>query len=109
MRISIDKNIVEFMPENNTEKAEFEALWKMLIDCNGTALKLTPVGEYNPNKNDKSAAFYIEGLDASNKPPVSIVVQEDCTVWCRTCNKLVNLKKGDAIPVCCGKVMEIVD
>jgi len=109
MRISIEKNIVEFTPESSAEKSEFEALWKILIDCNGTALRLTPVGEYNPGKNGGSASFYIEGLDASKKTAVNIVVQEDCTVCCKTCNKLLNLKKGDAIPVCCGKVMEIVD
>ncbi|MDR3341601.1 MAG: hypothetical protein LBT14_02225 [Treponema sp.] len=38
-----------------------------------------------------------------------VIVEEDCEVYCRTCNKTVQLKKGDAIPLCCGQVMEIMD
>ncbi|MDR3171282.1 MAG: hypothetical protein LBU17_06580 [Treponema sp.] len=37
------------------------------------------------------------------------LVEEDCTVYCKTCNKTVQLKKGDAIPLCCGHLMEIID
>jgi endogenous inhibitor of DNA gyrase (YacG/DUF329 family) len=37
------------------------------------------------------------------------IVQEDCTVYCSTCNKTVELKKGEPIPLCCGKPMEIID
>jgi hypothetical protein len=31
---------------------------------------------------------------------------EDCEVYCNICNKTIALKKGDEIPLCCGKVME---
>jgi endogenous inhibitor of DNA gyrase (YacG/DUF329 family) len=37
-----------------------------------------------------------------------VFAEEDCDVYCKTCNKTVQLKKGDAIPLCCGKVMEIL-
>ncbi|GHV84037.1 hypothetical protein AGMMS50212_13770 [Spirochaetia bacterium] len=37
------------------------------------------------------------------------IVEEDCTVYCKTCNKTVELKKGDPIPLCCGKPMENID
>jgi endogenous inhibitor of DNA gyrase (YacG/DUF329 family) len=37
-----------------------------------------------------------------------VIVDEDCEVYCKTCNKTVELKKGDAIPLCCGKLMEII-
>jgi hypothetical protein len=109
MRINIDKNMVEFQPENSREKAETEALWRVLIDCNGPALKMSPVGEYAPQKNHTTASFYIEGLQAEQPTYTAIRVEEDCTVSCMTCNNLIQLKKGDPIPICCGKLMEIVD
>jgi endogenous inhibitor of DNA gyrase (YacG/DUF329 family) len=34
------------------------------------------------------------------------IVQEDCTVYCSICNKTIELKKGEAIPLCCGKPMK---
>jgi hypothetical protein len=37
------------------------------------------------------------------------IVQEDCTVYCKTCNKTIELKKGEMIPLCCGKPMELLD
>ncbi|GHU42970.1 hypothetical protein FACS1894190_12920 [Spirochaetia bacterium] len=37
------------------------------------------------------------------------IVEEDCEVYCKTCNKTINLTKGDPIPLCCGKPMEIID
>ncbi|MCL2158853.1 MAG: hypothetical protein FWH48_05540 [Oscillospiraceae bacterium] len=109
MKITLDKNLVEFMPDTLTEKAELERLWRTLIDCNGPALKLVPVGEYSQKADNQSAAFHIEGLNAENVASVSIRVPEDCAVICRQCNKILYLKSGDAIPVCCGKVMEIAD
>ena len=109
MRIGIDKNMVEFSPESASERIKLEHLWKIIIDCNGEALKLSPVGEYIPLKNGKGASFYIEGLPEGSDTYREIIVDEDCTVYCMTCNKLLSLKKGDAIPICCGKIMEIVD
>ena len=32
--------------------------------------------------------------------------EEDCQVYCPICHKILDVKKGEAIPRCCGKVME---
>lgn len=36
-------------------------------------------------------------------------VTEDCTVYCSICNKTVDLKAGETIPMCCGKLMVNID
>ncbi len=110
MKINIDKNLVELTPENLSEKTKLEILWKTLIDCNGEAKKLAPVGEYVPQKNEKGASFYIEGLDeAKPADPVEVHVDANCKCYCSICNKLVDLKPGDPVPVCCGRIMEVID
>lgn len=109
MQINFEKNVVEFYPEDPEEKAKIETLWRMMIDCNGDAKKLVPIGDYEPQKNHKAAMFFIEGLEKKDEGPVEIRVDKDCICHCRNCNKQVSLKKGDPIPVCCGKVMEIID
>lgn len=38
-----------------------------------------------------------------------VMAEEDCTVYCAICNKTVEVKKGQEIPLCCGKLMEIID
>jgi hypothetical protein len=48
-------------------------------------------------------------MSDSNAKYVPEIVKEDCTVYCKTCNKTIELKKGDPIPLCCGKAMEIID
>jgi hypothetical protein len=37
-----------------------------------------------------------------------VLVEEDCEVYCTTCNKTIQLKKGDPIPLCCGKLMTLI-
>lgn len=59
MKIIIDKNLVEFTPENDQEKKELEKLWNTVVDCVKFNKKLVPVGEYTPAKN-KLARFVIE-------------------------------------------------
>ncbi|MDR2394357.1 MAG: hypothetical protein LBD93_09435 [Treponema sp.] len=34
---------------------------------------------------------------------------EDCDVYCSICNKTVHITKGEEIPLCCGKLMEVLD
>jgi hypothetical protein len=81
----------------------------MLIDCVNETRKLTPVGEYVPQK-DNTATFFIEGLRASTEAPVSgFIMDHDGRVYCATCNKFVDLKVGDRSPFCCGKPMEMID
>ncbi len=109
MKIDIEKNTVLLSPESKEETAKLETMWRLMIDCNGAAKKLTPIGEYVPEKGSAGASFYIEGLELKDQGYVPVSVSEDCNVYCQTCNKLLGLKKGNTIPVCCGKVMEIVD
>ena len=33
--------------------------------------------------------------------------EEECTVYCPICHKLLHLEAGQVIPRCCGKPMEI--
>ncbi len=109
MKIEIIKSQVVFSPENSEEKAKLTAVWKILVDCVGDSRKLVPVGEYVPQKNDKGASFYIEGLDARDSSFVKVRLERDEQVYCKTCNKLLSLKTGEVIPLCCGKMMEIVN
>ena len=32
--------------------------------------------------------------------------EKDCTVYCPICRKTLEVKAGEVIPRCCGKVME---
>jgi hypothetical protein len=92
MRIELSKTLVEFTPEADYEKTMLEGLWRMLVDCARFNQKLVPVGEYVPT--EEYPAVYVD---------------KDCTCYCQTCNKFVNLKAGDRIPPCCGKLMELLD
>ncbi len=108
MKIEIKKSQVVLSPENDEEKAKLTAVWKILVDCVGDSRKLVPVGEYIPQKSDKGASFYIEGLEDESSSFVEVKVESDEQVYCKTCNKLLSLKAGDVIPICCGKMMDIV-
>ena len=96
-------------PESDDEKAKLTALWKIMIDCVGDSGKMVPVGEYIPEKGNKSASFYIEGVDPQDSSFTEVRVDRDESVYCKTCNKLINLKAGQVIPICCGKIMDVVD
>ena len=60
MKITMDKNLVEFLPENEDETAMMEALWQLMVDCVRFNKKLVPVGEYIPQKKNL-ARFVVEG------------------------------------------------
>lgn len=111
MKIDIDKNLVNFTPSNDAETADLEKLWNYLVGCVTDSKKLAPVGEYCPTKKDV-ASFFIEGLGEIKKPELVIdedVALEDGAYYCERCNKLIQLKAGDKIPLCCGLIMEEVD
>ncbi len=59
MKIEIEKNIVRVTPEEGRESKELEALWKLLVDCEGLSKKLAPIGEFVPVKKNE-ARFVIE-------------------------------------------------
>lgn len=111
MKIEITKNLVEFTPESAEEKKQLEVLWKTVVDCSRFNKKLVAVGKYIPAEDD-FARFAIEGLDStasSTDEFPEIYAEADCRCYCQTCNKYVELKKGDRIPPCCGKLMEVLD
>jgi hypothetical protein len=107
MRIELSKTLVEFTPEADYEKTMLEGLWRMLVDCARFNQKMVPVGEYVPAKNN-TACFAVEGDKGEDEYP-AVYVDKDSTCYCQTCNKYVNLKAGDRIPPCCGKLMELLD
>ena len=109
MQINIEKNLVEFTPETADEKAKLESLWRLVVDCARFNKKLVPVGEYIPHQND-FARFAIEGIgDQGPGEYAEVFVEDECRCYCQTCNKFVELKKGERIPPCCGKLMEVLD
>ncbi len=59
MKIKLDKNLVEFSPENDQEVKELNALWRVVVDCVKFNKKLVPVGEYIPGES-QLARFAIE-------------------------------------------------
>lgn len=109
MKIDLAKNLVEFEPENAEETAKVEALWRLMVDCVRFNKKLVPVGEYVPSRKNL-ARFAIEGVEGGGGDAFpEAYVDADCRCYCQTCNKYVELKKGDRIPPCCGKLMEVLD
>jgi len=111
VKIDIKKNLVEFTPESADEKKQLEILWKTVVDCARFNKKLVAVGKYIPAE-DTFARFAIEGgdtVDTTGDGYPEIYADEDCRCYCQTCNKYVELKKGDRIPPCCGKLMEVLD
>ena len=109
MKIRIDKDIVEFIPEHAAEKAELEALWIKMGNCLGDTKRLQPIGTFLPSE-DRAAKFHIEGLTKQEADAVpEIRAPYDTDVYCVTCNKTVHVKAGEVVPFCCGRLMEILD
>jgi len=106
MDIRIDKSVVEFTPESEKETKQLEGLWRTIVDCARFSRRMVPIGEYLPaNKN--MARFAIEGekLEETQEK----FAENEGRYVCLTCNKYIMLKKGDQIPLCCGKLMEFYD
>ncbi len=61
MRILVDKNVIEFMPETPQENKELEVMWRIVVDCYGDNKKIVPMGNFVPG-HDKVARFHIEGI-----------------------------------------------
>ena len=72
MKIRINKDIVEFIPENAVETTEIEALWVKMGNCVGATKRLEPMGVYVPAEKNV-AVFHIEGLDENEVNSVPIV------------------------------------
>ena len=108
MKITVDRNVVEFVPESVTETSSMEVLWRVIVDCMKENKKLVPIGEYIPGK-ENLARFVIEGVPGGVTKMSEQSAAEDCTCICTVCNKYINVKAGQTIPLCCGRPMEAVD
>lgn len=109
MKIRINKDIVEFIPEHAAETAELEALWVKMGNCVGGTKQLQPIGTFIPSES-KVAKFHIEGLSKEEAEAIpEIRAPYDTDVYCVTCNKTQHVKAGEPIPFCCGRLMEILD
>ncbi len=109
MKIRIDKDVVEFIPRDAGEAAELEALWIKMGNCVGKTKQLEPMGVYNKAEN-RSAKFHIEGLSEEEAKAVpEVFAPYDTDVYCYICNRTEHVKAGQPIPVCCGRLMEILD
>lgn len=109
MKITIDNNVVELVPENKDETSSLTVLWRILIDCLGDNKMLNPIGEYIPEKNNL-ARFVIEGIPGGiTKRSSDKHAEADAAYYCAICNKYMNVKAGDELPMCCGKIMEFMD
>ena len=109
MKIRINKDIVEFIPEHASETAEIEALWVKMGNCVGGNKALSPIGTYIPSEKNV-AVFHIDGLTEEEAKAVPVIrAPYDTDVYCVTCNKTLHVKAGDPIPFCCGRLMEILD
>ena len=109
MKIRINKDIVEFIPEHAAETAELEALWVKMGNCVGKTKEFQPMGVYVPSEKNV-AVFHIEGLsDAERAEIPQIRAPYDTDVYCVVCNKTQHVKAGEVIPFCCGRLMEILD
>ena len=71
----------------------------------------SPIGVYEPKDGEHTVArFHIDGLsqEETNAVP-GLIAPYDTDVYCVTCNKTVHVKAGQEVPLCCGKLMEILD
>ena len=59
MKINIEKDFVEFVPEQDEEAKNLEELWRVVVDCVKFNKKLVPIGQYVPQANNV-ARFAIE-------------------------------------------------
>lgn len=109
MKIEFEKSRVMFSPENAEETAKMEVLWRKMVGCVADSKKLAPIGEFVPAKGQKIAAFQIEGLETQDQGFAEIRVDNESDVYCKNCNKVIHLQNGEVIPMCCGKIMEILD
>lgn len=105
MKIIVDKNVIDLVPESDNETLALSSLWNVMVDCVKFNKKMVPIGEYVPEKKN-SAQFMIEGEVDATTP---VYAQTDITVYCATCNKYFNVKQGEQVPLCCGRVMEPLD
>ena len=108
MKITVDRNVVVLVPESEQETASLEVLWRVVVDCMKENKKLVPIGEYIPAK-ENLARFVIEGVAGGKTEWTEEKAASDNTYICTICNKYMNVKTGEDIPLCCGRSMDTVE
>lgn len=59
MKIKIENDLVELVPDGDEETKQLSALWDTIVDCVKFNKKLVPVGEFIPGTTEQ-ARFSIE-------------------------------------------------
>jgi len=59
MKITIENDLVELVPDGDEETKQLSALWDTIVDCVKFNRKLVPVGEFIPGTTEQ-ARFSIE-------------------------------------------------
>lgn len=59
MKIKIENDLVELVPDGDEETKQLSALWDTIVDCVKFNKKLVPVGEFIPGTTEQ-ARFAIE-------------------------------------------------
>ncbi len=59
MKIKIENDLVELVPNGDEETKQLSALWDTIVDCVKFNKKLVPVGEFIPGTTEQ-ARFAIE-------------------------------------------------
>mgnify|MGYP000132425160 CR=1 FL=1 len=108
MKIKVDRNVVEFKPENPQETADMELLWRVVVDCMQFNKKMVPIGEYVPIK-ENLARFVVEGIAGGKTEWTVTNAAADSSYYCSSCNKYMNVKAGERGPLCGGRAMETLD
>ena len=106
MKIRIDGTKVEFEPETQSEAMELELLVKTMGNGLKDDIHLLSDGFYS-RRIDSCAKFRLEGIadgEVRNGP----LMPFEGDVYCYTCGRKKHLKAGEPIPMCCGKIMEII-
>ena len=101
MKIRIDKDIVEFTPENPAEKAELEALWIKMGNCVGGTKQLQPIGTYVPAEVSEYVAIDIgligPGYDGEERK-VTICAKDASTPYdYELTSRLIDLAEAKSI------------
>ena len=82
MKIRINKDVAEFIPENPVETTELEALWVKMGNCTGGNKALEPMGVYVPSEKNV-AVFHIAGLTEEEAESIPVVrAPYDTDVYC---------------------------
>ena len=106
MQLQINRDVVEWVPENDAERAALEAFWLLLIPSGDRTKSLVPQGAF-PGQLGAAARFRIEGLSLAEKNGLSVSrAPRELDYYCPVCGKVRRLRAGEIVPRCCGREME---